>query len=466
METDEITRRQFIHASTLGLSAFSVAMRCRGEDSTGKRPNIILLVTDDQRYDALGCTGNVIIHTPNMDALAARGVRFERAFVTTPICAASRASIFTGLFERAHTYTFTKPPISKIYTDISYPCLMKKAGYRNGFIGKFGVKVEEGVIDEMFDWVRLTNFPYFKKKNGQWYHLTEINGDHAVEFLRGCQQNQPFCLSVSFLAPHADDPTPEQYFWPQSCNALYEDVEIPVPDTADPAFFKAHPEFLKNALNRTRWFWRFDTPEKFQAMVKGYYRMVSGVDRVIGRIREELDRLGMDKNTIIVLMGDNGYFLGERGFAGKWLMHDLSIRVPLILYDPRIPRNRQGSVIEEMVLNVDIAPTLLDYAGINVPDRMQGQSLIALMRGERVNWRTEVFCEHLWDYSEIPQSECIRTDRLKYIRYPKHPDFEELYDLENDPLEKNNLASEQRFGDQLVVFRKLCDEKILSLLDS
>ncbi len=447
-------RRQFLRASALGLGGLALKAGCGSGPPEKKIPNYIFLLIDDQRWDALGCAGNPIIQTPNMDRMAEEGMRFSRAFVTTPICAASRASIFTGLYERTHGYTFTKPPIRREFTDISYPALLRRAGYRTGFIGKFGVKVEDGVMEEMFDSSQVSDQKYFHEIDGQRRHLTDIHGDRAVEFLRGCNPDEPFCLSLSFWAAHAVDEDPLQYFWPEACDDLYVHDDIPVPDTADPAFFDALPDFLKASMNRIRWHWRFDTPEKFQSMVKGYYRMVSGIDGVIGRLREELSRLNRDRDTIIILMSDNGYFLGERGFAGKWLMHDLSILVPLIIYDPRIPSERRGSVLDHMVLNIDIAPTLLAMAGIDVPKAMQGRSLAPLIMGQAGGWRQEVICEHLWDHPEIPQTECLRTDRWKYIRYWKHPEYEELYDLHNDPHEAENLAGNPARADLLMDLRR------------
>jgi len=463
MKSIQITRRRFIKTSALGLGALSLGMGCRKSDQESKKPNIILFQTDDQRWDALGCAGNPIIQTPNMDLLASKGLRFALAFATSPICAASRASIFTGLYERTHGYTFTKPPLDRSLTDISYPLLLRQAGYRTGFIGKFGVKVEKGVTDEMFDWMKWGSLPYYKENVEKGRHLTEIHGDYAVEFLRGCKPDQPFCLSLSFWAPHADDGNPQQYFWPAACDNLYKSIPLPVPETANPAFFEALPEFLKKSMNRIRWHWRFDNPVKYQEMVKGYYRMISGVDMVIGKIMEELTRLDMARNTIIFLTSDNGYFLGERGFAGKWLMHDPSIRVPLVVYDPRRAKEKFRPVRREMVLNVDVAPTILDLAGLDIPKIMQGRSFMPLMRDEKIDWRTKVFCEHLWDHPEIPQSECIRTDRWKYIRYPQHLDFEELYDLEEDQIEKNNLADDQRYRTVLLDLQRLCEQKIHSL---
>jgi arylsulfatase A-like enzyme len=395
-----------------------------------------------------------------MDALAALGVQFEQAFVATPICAASRASILTGLYEHTHGYTFTKPPLDQRLTGISYPTLLREAGYHTGFIGKLGVGLEDGLIEEMFDTHRVTAYPYFKEVAGEMRHLTELHGDYAVEFIRESPADRPFCLSLSFWAPHADDGSDEQYFWPPACDALYREAHIPAPDLSDPAFFEALPEFLKRSLNRTRWHWRFDDPLKYQQMVKGYYRMISGIDLVIGRLMAELERSGEDRNTVIIFTSDNGYFLGERGFAGKWLMHDLSIGVPLIVLDPRARGRRQGAIRNELALNIDLPPTILELAGLPVPQSMQGRSLLPLIEGKMPVWRDDIVCEHLWDHPEIPRSECLRTDRWKYIHYPDHPEYEELYDLTKDPAESVNLSREASHAPRLQELRDRLTQRL------
>ena len=465
---EAISRRQFIRSSACTIGAgYLLTTKCaknQKQSEMSDRPNIIFLLTDDQRWKALGCAGNPIIKTPNMDFLAQNGVRFEKAFVTTPICAASRASLFTGLYERTHGYTFTKPPIAENYLYHSYPYLLRQAGYQTGFVGKFGVNVEKKLIREMFDSFKPSQYPYFKEIDGKKIHLTDINMDNAISFVRNVEKGQPFCLSVSTWAPHADDGAEEQYFWPEACDDLYRDVTIPEPGLSDPAFFEAMPEFAKESMNRIRWYWRFDTPEKYQKMVKGYYRMISGVDMALGRLMEELKKQNMDQNTVIILMGDNGYYLGERGFAGKWTMHDLSIRVPLIIYDPRRSEKDRGQVLQKMALNIDVTPTILDLAGVSIPEMYQGRSLLPIMRGDNTDWRSEILTEHLWDSNpDIPQTEAVRTEQWKYIRYPKHPDFEELYDLEADPNESNNLVGESRYHDKLRELRKKCDRKIQAL---
>jgi arylsulfatase A-like enzyme len=439
-------------------SSFQSAPEKSTVNKTPQRPNIILIVTDDQRWDMMGVAGNTIIQTPNMDQIANAGVRFTHAFSTTPICAASRASILTGLYERKHAFTFTTPPIKKTYMDASYPYVLKQSGYRTGFVGKLGVKLETPV-DSIFSWHRINGFPYWKTDDGEKKHLTDLQGEQAIQFIKESAGANPFCLSLSFSAPHADDNAKEQYFWQEKFDTLYQNTTIPLPATADPSFYEALPAFLKGTMNRERWFWRFDTPEKYQQMVKGYYRMITGIDEVIGRIRKELDRLGIADNTIIILLGDNGYYLSDRGYADKWLMHDVSIRVPLIMYDPR-SNTAKSKVIDNMVLNIDISPTILELAGLSTPRFIHGVSLLPYLQSKKINKRNSILCEHLMKNPEIPDSECIRTEKWKFIRYHNHPEFIELYDLENDPWEMHNLATNLRYKKTINKFHKQCDDMI------
>jgi len=254
-------------AISILILAFVSCVESKEEESL-ENPNIIFILTDDQRWDALGYAGNSIIETPNMDKLARGGLYFQNAFVTTPICAASRASLFTGLYERTHDYTFGKHPLNDKYMLESYPYLLRKAGYQTGFIGKFGVKVNEGIEDSLFNKSIKTWYPYLKEIDGKQEHLADINGNHAIDFIKS-NKDQPFCLSLSFWSPHAEDDKEEQYFWPEYLDSLYADSDIPLPETADPAFFDSLPEFLKTSMNRKRWYWRYDSPEKRQKNGEG-----------------------------------------------------------------------------------------------------------------------------------------------------------------------------------------------------
>jgi len=318
---------------------------------------------------------------------------------------------------------------------------------------------------ELFDFYRnLNRNPYFKTVGGQHVHLTEITGDRAIQFLKRCRRGKPFCLTVSFNAPHAEDSDPRQYFWPPVCNDLYQDIHIPPAKPDDPGFFKAFPDFLRNSLNRIRWKWRFDNPQKYQQMVKGYYRMISGVDHTIGSLIDHLKNFGFYHNTVIIMISDNGYFLGERGFAGKWFLHEPSIRVPLIIFDPRQPEAERRRVIRQLVSNADLAPTILDLANLPVPGNMHGKSVLPLLRHHVEDWRDILLLEHLYRPPQIPKSEGVRTKKWKYIRYPDHGSYAELYDLHSDALEEHNLAMTRRYRPVRMELDQACNQLIDSIM--
>ena len=223
--------------------------------------------------------------------------------------------------------------------------------------------------------------------------------------------------------------------------------------------FAALPEFLQTSLGRRRWGWRFDTREKQIKRTKDYWRLITGVDRALAKVLSALDESGLADNTVIIFTSDNGYFLGERGLAGKWLIYEESIRVPLIVVDPRADAARHGAVVDSMVLNVDIAPTLLELAGLETPAGYDGRSLVPLLRGERPAWRTDFLVEHRFDHAEIPKSVGVRGERWVYARYDdQDPPFEQLFDLAADPEELLDLARDPAFVGVLAKQRDRCDE--------
>ena len=429
-----------------------------------RKPNIVFFLTDDQRDDMLGCAGHPILKTPVIDSLAERGVRFENAFVTTSICAASRASIVTGVTERTHGQTFGKPPVPEPIARFSYPLLLQNAGYRTGFIGKFGFRIQTPP-DQLFDvYEAVGRTPYFHEMpDGSKRHETDLCADHAIQFLKSQPSGQPFCLSVSFNAPHAEDgdrrPGIGHFPWPPSADGMYEDVTMPPPRLSDPAIFENHPEFLKQSMNRERYHWRWDTPEKYQANMRAYFRMISGIDHAVGRVIETLRQQGLDDNTVIVFSSDNGFYLGDRGFAGKWSHYEESLRVPLIVYDPRLPEEKRNRVLSAMALNIDIPAAMLDAAGVPVPDLYQGESFMPLVYGEVPdNGRADFFCEHLFDHRLIPKWEGVRTKRYVYARYfEQEPVYEFLHDLKVDPDQLQNVVDDQDYKDVLVRLRSRTD---------
>lgn len=447
----------------------------RAAPAAGKpatRPNILFVLADDQRWDTLSCSGTFPIKTPNVDSLAAGGVRFPNAFVTTAICAASRATILTGLYERTHRYTFGTNPIPAAQARVAYPRVLRDAGYRTGHVGKWGVAVEAPAGPKaLFDTYEPTNrTPYMKKlPDGTERHLTDIEADHAVKFIEAAKPGEPWCLQVSFNAPHAEDNDPKQYIWSHASDGLYDDVTFPVPATMADAFFRKQPEFLKVSESRKRFNWRFDEPKKYQDMVRGYFRMIADVDRAVGRIREAVAKAGAAADTVIVYTGDNGYFLGDRGFADKWYIYEQSIRVPLIVYDPRAEKSRRGVTSDATALNVDLPATFIDLAGAAVPKTYQGHSLKPLLTSAEApkDWRTDFFYEHLMDANGpgsthpgtlIPKSEGVRDGRFTYVRwFEQKPLVEELYDHQADFDCTKNLIADPAFAATAETLRKRTD---------
>lgn len=424
------------------------------------RPNIVFFLADDQRNDQLGCYGHPFVKTPNLDKLAARGTRFTNAFVTTSICAASRATIFTGLVERSHHYTFGTPAIAQDLVSHSYPVVMKNAGYKTGFVGKFGVGFAGGT-KQAFDFFQPINRnKYFKPQpDGSLRHTTQLSGDAAIQFIKA-NKDEPFMLSVSFNATHAEDGDKVDHFpWPEVMDGMYEDIEIAPPRLNAPEIFASQPEFLRESLNRERFFWRWDTQEKYEKNIRSYYRMLSGIDHVVGRVIDTLEELSLDENTIVIYTGDNGYYMAQRGFAGKWSHYEESLRVPMIIADPRVKDDVKGQVRDEVVLNLDLASTFVRAAGIELPKQYQGEALGGLVAGKTPKkWRTDFFCEHLMDVpGRIPKWEGVRAQRWVYANYFQD-DFEFLHDLESDPDQLINLATVPAHKSQLKKMRDRCLE--------
>ncbi len=415
------------------------------------RPSFLFILADDQRNDFLGVAGHPVLKTPNIDKLAGQGVRFTNAFVTTSICAASRASIFTGLLERTHGYTFGTPPISMVHGRQGYAAKLSAAGYRTGHIGKFGVQSALPGA-EMFDVFHDFDRPYFR--DGK--HLTNLARDLALEFLDTQPADQPFALQVSFSAGHAEDDNVEtadaHYPYAPEEKGLYEGIPIPRDPLDIPAIFDKEPSFLKSSLSSTRYAWGW-AGKKYEPYMRNYLRLLSGIDRVLGDLRAKLEARGLADNTIIIYLGDNGYFTGGRMFQGKWNHYEQSLRVPLILYDPLSPTHYVGSMPGAMALNIDVPATLLALADVEVPASYQGQTLGAFLGwlGNR-ELREDFMCEHHAD--SFPRWEGVRSKALKYAKYYEQvPPYEALFDLKADPDELNNLAGSAEHADELAKMR-------------
>ena len=465
-----------------------------------QRPNIIFLLSDDQRWDCFSYS-NPYIKTPNCDQLAKEGVIFTNSHHAVPACQPNRASIQLGRYMGSHMCSFSKPTdytITRKEYDQSYPAILRTSGYYTGFVGKFGFPVSENKIKNVDypggqrstpsqKWLQDEFMPseYFDvwygyagqgkyDTYGEEGHLTKVNGDKAIDFLRKARkQERPFCLSVSFKAPHG----PFNYVDPRF-EKWYENEEIPRAINDRKEYKDLLPEVV-----RTRFRGRngYESEEEYLDFIRAYYGLISGVDDVVGRIRHELEKLGMDENTIIIYTSDNGYFCGSKQLKGKVLLYEESLRAPLIIYNPALKRNQMNRTVDELISVIDIAPTILDLCDINIPAIYQGSSFKSMITGSEIPIRDFVFAENNFNSfvastengelgeDEIAalkargtiRSKVIRTKEYKYLRYHEtEPIVEELWNIIDDPLEIKNLVNDPGHSKVLDDLGERCDAMI------
>jgi arylsulfatase A-like enzyme len=418
--------------------------------------NVLILYGDDWRHDVLGAAGHPVVKTPSLDRLSSKGVRFTQNCVTTSICGISRASLFSGQWMSRHgarAFTEWDTP-----WELGFPSLLRENGYHTGHVGKW----HNGKPPETkFDFSRFYHGKHwYPTPDGGKIHATKRNENDALEFLRDRPKDKPFYLNVAFFTPHAQDGHPDQFLPQPESMALYQDVTIPVPPNASSESWKRLPRFFDDKNEgRVRWRWRFDTPEKYQTMMKNYYRLVTEIDATCGRILAELEKQGVLDHTLVIFTTDNGYYHGEHGLADKWYPHQESIRVPLIIHDPRMAKEKQGTTNDEFTLNVDLAATILTAAGIPVPDVMQGRDIAPLyLAKEKPEWRSEFLYEHpIFAGGRIPESLALVRKDWKYFHWPEKK-IEQLFDLTNDPMEENDLAGDPRHEARLAEMRQRFSE--------
>lgn len=417
-----------------------------------KPRNILFILTDDHRYDAMGfMSKRGYPHTPTLDRLARDGVHFRNAFVTTALCSPSRASILTGLYAHQHRVVDNNHPISPGL--IFFPQYLQRAGYETAFIGKWhmGGDVEgEGEGDSPqrgFDyWV---SFPgqgsYLPSKAGlnvnglrvpQKGYITDELTDYALRWLEQRTADKPFYLCVSHKAVHAD------FIPAQRHKGRYANERFERPATWDPLPGKQslRPMWAQNQRNS----WHgVDFPYHSTLDIGEYYKRycetLLAVDEGIAELLEQLRRRGLLDSTLVLYMGDNGFAFGEHGLIDKRTAYEESMRVPMLMHCPEL--FEAGKVVEEVVANIDVAPSLLEAAGLTAPSYMEGRSVLPLAREQRVEWRDELLYEYYWErnFPQTPTTHSVREQRYKYIRYHGVWDIDELYDLSVDPLEANNL---------------------------
>jgi arylsulfatase A-like enzyme len=425
-----------------------------------KRPNLVLFLTDDQPYGAMSCTGNPVLKTPGMDRLAAEGVLFENSFVTTAICCSSRASIYTGQHMRRHGIEDFKRPLSAAQWGQTFPALLREAGYRTAFLGKFAIGQPQGdstlaLPADKFDlWYGFSQGIAFKQMvEGQPRYLTTVMTEKAVDFIKADHSGRPFCLIIALKEPHG----PRNYYDPEFNDPVAHHT-IPQPASLTRESFEAMPECVRRGLNAIpEWLTK---PEAFQVEMRSAYALIARADLAIAQVCQAIRDQGLDDDTVIIHTSDNGSLDGAHGLEGKWLMYEESIRVPLIIRDPRLPAATRGRR-SQMALNIDLAPTILTMAGVPVPSGMQGADLQPILRDGTAQGRQDWYYEHVYtpedDRRPIPKCEGVRTERWKYIRYTDpSPVVEQLFDLRADPQENHDLARDPEHAATLDDLRRRC----------
>ena len=469
---DAYSRREALQMLAAAIGSFP--LRAAAPRRPQGVPNVLFIMTDDQRQDAMSAYGNRILITPNMDRIAAGGVRFTEAFVTNSLCAPSRASILTGLYSHAHgVITNGGGPVYYNQAglrpeQLTFVHLLRQAGYHTALVGKWHLRSDPSGFDE---WVIFPGQGQYHDPdvvaNGSLLklrgHADDVVGDQALAFLRHRPKDRPFCLLYQFKSPHRAWMPAERFAH------VYDDVAIPLPRTYEdrlagkPEAVRAAemaiadmPDFRERGVDPS-----LPVAERkrlnLEHLVKNYYRVLRSVDENLGRVLDYLDQERLSDDTIVVYTSDNGFFLGEFGLFDKRLMYEPSIRVPLLI---RYPARIQPAVDQQhLVLNVDVAPTLLELAGVPVPAWMHGRSLVTLLLGQPSSWR-DAF---LYEYYEYPAEHCarknrgVRTNRWKLVHFWEQPEEWELYDLERDPDETENLAGRREHRATLEELRRRLD---------
>ncbi len=420
-------------------------------------PNVLFILCDDLRPDALSCFGSKHVRTPNIDALAREGVRFSNAFCTTSLCSPSRASILTGLYAHRHGVrdNFSELPQKLAH----WPGRLQSEGYSTAYLGKWHMGENNDDPRPGFDWF-VTHKSQGKYFDTEWNvnglrretpkgYYTHVVTDYALNWLKEQKPGKPWALCLGQKAPHS-------FYFPEAKYAhSFDKVNVAYPTSAFQLDGK--PEWIRQRMQTWHgihgplfeWRKKFpdDSPEgvkDFENMVHAYWGTVLSVDDSVGRLVTHLKETGQYKNTVILFMGDNGLLEGEHGMVDKRTMHDPSIRIPIIACGPGLP---VGKVVSQQVLTIDVAPSLLQLCNAKPIDGVQGRSWKQLANSIDSDWRTAWFYEYNYEkqFPYTPNVRGIRTDDMKLIRYPHgdgSPDrhIAEMYDLKNDPNELHNLA--------------------------
>jgi N-acetylglucosamine-6-sulfatase len=435
------------------LAAMAGAPALAAAAASGKPRNVIFILSDDHRYDALGfLKAQPWLQTPQLDRLAREGAHFKNAFVTTALCSPSRATILTGLYAHKHRIVDNNTPIPK--GTVFFPSYLQKAGYKTGFFGKWHMGAETDEPKPGFDrWVSFRGQgTYLPNPNGlnvdgknvpQKGYITDELTDYALDWLRTIPQDKPYFMYLSHKAVHAEFIPAERH------KDKYKDAKFIYPPTmAESGEMAQHrPMWVQN--QRNSWHgvdYAYHSKLDIADYYKRYAETLMAVDESVGRVLDELKKRGELESTLVIYMGDNGFAFGEHGLIDKRTSYEESMRVPLLARCPELFPG--GKTVKEVVANLDIMPTVLDTAGVKSPVPIDGRSWLPLVRGEKVDWRKEFLYEYYWErnFPQTPTQHALRGDRYKFIRYQGIWDLDELYDLQEDPLESRNLIADPKYA--------------------
>jgi len=462
----KVSRRDFL--KTVGTTAAGLhltgSLRGFAADAGGTKRNIIFILIDDMRFDSMSCMGHPFLKTPNLDRMARNGVLFENAFVTTSLCSPSRASILTGQYAHVHGVLDNSTALPK--ETKTFPSELKKAGYETAFVGKWHMGGSSDEPQPGFDhWVSFRGQGVYVNPtfnvDGQRLqregYVTDLITDYCVKWLKK-ERTKPFLLYMSHKAVHAEfTPAPRH-------RDAFSDVKVIHPPSMakTPENYAGKPLWVRRQRNT----WHgvdfiYHDATDFDQFIIDYNRTMLGVDDSVGRILETLKELGVLDSTLIIFTSDNGFLHGEHGLIDKRCMYEESIKVPMIVHCPEIvPAGRRS---QRVVLNVDIAPSILDAAGLASPKKVQGASFLPLARGEEIPWRDGMLYEYFWEraFPQTPTVFGVRTEKHKYCWYHGVFDLNELYDLKEDPHEMRNLIDDPRYFE----VRREMEQKLRELVE-
>jgi len=472
-------RRDFLRSAGWGMAALALS-GVIGRDLWAARSkkmarrNIVLVLSDDHRYDFMSFMKEApeFLETPNMDRMARQGAHLANAFVSTSLCSPSRASILTGQYMHNHRIVDNQRPEPE--GTVFFPQYLQKAGYQTAFVGKWHMGHEHDNPRPGFDyWASFKGQGTYldptlnvngKRKKFQGY-TTDILTDQALSWLKnGRNTRQPFFLYLSFKAVHYPFQPAKRH------QGRYADARVRRPETManTERNYQTQPHWVRERRYSIHGVDHMETGQydndpvpSFDNLYRQYCETVHGLDENIGRMLNYLDESGLNDSTLVIYMGDNGFALGEHGFYDKRDAFEESIRVPMLAYAPGMVK--PGTKVIQMVQNIDIAPTLLDAAGVRMPKaaNMDGRSFLPLLRGESIPWRDHILYEYYWEWNfpATPTVFAIRTDRYKYIFYHGVWDYDGFYDLQTDPHERHNLINVPAYREQIEAMKKqLFDE--------